>query len=118
MSSETFQPKNEGSPVIMTQLPENEVNVNVKGHFTVVILMFYLVLLFEDIGQLCVNLLCFVWVLNVTVVNQDEVLVFITRGRRHLQVKHTESATALNVPTHPSSPPWSVFVKILEKYPS
>lgn len=50
----------------------------------------YLILLFEDLGQLSVNLLCLLRELHITVMNQDEVLVFVTRGRRHLQAQHRE----------------------------
>lgn len=53
--------------------------------FIKTLLRFYLVLLFQDLGQLSVNFLGFLWDLQVAVVNQDEVFVFVTRRRWHLQ---------------------------------
>lgn len=43
-----------------------------------------LMLLLEYLGQVRVNLLCFLGQLHVAVMDQDEVLVLVTRGRRHL----------------------------------
>ncbi len=74
----------------MTILINNIAIICNHGHLSVLVLQFYLVLLFEDLGQLCVNLLCFLRDLHVAVMNQDEVVVFVTRGRRHLQAQHRE----------------------------
>lgn len=57
----------------------------------------HLVLLCEDLHQLCVNLLCFVRHLHVAVMHQDEVLVFVAGGGRHLRPQHRQSASRLHV---------------------
>lgn len=44
----------------------------------------HLVLLSQDLHQLCVDLLCLVRYLHVAVMHQDEVLVFVAGGGRHL----------------------------------
>lgn len=52
----------------------------------------HLVLLREDLHQLCVNLLRFVRHLHVAVMHQDEVLVFVAGGGRHLRTQDRQSA--------------------------
>lgn len=53
----------------------------------------HLVLLSEDLHQLGVNLLCFVRHLHVAVMHQDEVLVLVAGGGRHLRPQHRQSAS-------------------------
>lgn len=78
----------------------NNFNFNKHELYLIFFLQSYLVLLFEDVGQLCVNLLCFFWDLHFAVMNQDEVIVFVTRGRRHLQVQHREGQLQLPSSSH------------------
>lgn len=59
------------------------------------LLQSYLILLLQYLDQVCVNLLCFLRQLHVAVMNQDEVLVLVTRGRRHL--RDEEEHVDLNV---------------------
>lgn len=56
----------------------------------------HLVLLREDLHQLCVNLLRFVRHLHVAVMHQDEVLVFVAGGGRHLRTQDRQSASRLH----------------------
>ena len=51
-------------------------------------------LFLEDLEELCVDLLCLLRELHITVVHEDEVLILVTRGRRHLE--HTAYALVLN----------------------
>lgn len=67
--------------------------LNLTYHLHVLLLLqSYLILLLEYLGQVRVNLLCFLRQLHVAVMNKDEVLVLVTRGRRHLQERGTRRA--------------------------
>lgn len=59
---------------------KNEILRILKRIHHLYLLQSYLILLLQYLDQVCVNLLCFLRQLHVAVMNQDEVLVLVTRG--------------------------------------